>query len=157
MRGSWFLMKRLVALAAFLLVACGSKPPPLVSPDKIESYCAEKEPRGTAIASVLSSVSDRIETSVAYPGADTLLTDVKTNGGVIGHWKSQPLYMPATAKALGVSGNYIDVTDIVIDNQLSGNESRLIYVTVNTPAGPKPLILRAYDTQNVCIEGTRLS
>ena len=152
-------MNRLVAAAAACLVlaACANKPPPLVAPDKIESFCAEKEPRGTAIASILSSVSDRIETSVAYPGEDVLKTDVKTNGGVIGHWKSQPLYMPNTAKALGVSGNYIDVTDIVIDNQLSGLESRLIYVTVMAPAGPKPLILRAYDTQNVCVEGTRLS
>jgi hypothetical protein len=151
-------MKRLVAAAAcLLLAACSNKPPPLLAPDKVESFCSEKEPRGTAIASILSSVSDRIETSVAYPGADVLKTDVKTNGGIIGHWKSQPLYMPGTAKVLGVSGNYIDVTDVVIDNQLSGLESRLIYVTVTTPSGPKPLILRAYDTQNVCVEGTRLS
>lgn len=152
-------MKRLVAAAAasLALAACAAKPPPLVPPDKIESYCTEKEPRGTAIASILSSVADRIETSVAYPGDAVLKTDVKTNGGIIGHWKSQPLYMPNTAKALGISGNYIDVTDVVIDNQLSGLESRLIYVTVATPAGPKPLILRAYDTQNVCVEGTRLS
>ncbi len=151
-------MKRLVAVAAAsLLAACGTRPPPLLIPDKIESFCQEKEPRGTAIASVLSSVSDRVETSVAYPGDTTLRQDVKLNSGVIGHWKSQPLYMPNTAKALGVSGNYIDVTDVIIDNQLSGTESRLIYVTVNTPQGPKQLVLRAYDTQNVCIEGTRLS
>jgi hypothetical protein len=65
--------------------------------------------------------------------------------------------MPSTAQVLGVSGNYIDVTDVVIDNQLSGTESRLIYVTVATPTGPKDIVLRAYDTQNVCVEGERLS
>jgi hypothetical protein len=140
-----------------MLVGCGTKAPPLLPPDSVESFCTDKEPRGTAIASILGSVSDRIETSVAYPGTATLHTDVKQNSGIIGHWKSQPLYMPATAKAIGVSGNYIDVTDIVIDNQLSGNESRLIYVTVATPAGPKNLVLRAYDVANVCVEGERLS
>jgi hypothetical protein len=149
-------MKRLLVVAAFLLAAC-SKAPLLQPPDSVESFCSEKEPRGTAIASILGSVSDRIETSVSYPGDAVLRTDVKQNSGIIGHWKSQPLYMPATAQALGVSGNYIDVTDVVIDNQLSGSESRLIYVTVATTQGPKNLVLRAYDTQNVCVEGTRLS
>jgi hypothetical protein len=150
-------MKRTLAVVAFLLAGCSSSAPPLHPPDRTESFCSEKEPRGTAIASILSSVSDRIETSVAYPEDATLRTNVKVNGGIIGHWKSQPLYMPSTARALGVSGNYIDVTDVVIDNQLSGSESRLIYVTVSTPQGPKKLVLRAYDTQNVCVEGTRLS
>jgi hypothetical protein len=150
-------MKRLVAVAAAcLVVACGTKPPPLLIPDKIESFCSDKEPRGTAIASILSSVSDRIETSTPYPGDAALRQSVKLNSGIIAHWNSQPLYMPYTAKALGVSGNYIVVTDIVIDNQLSGNESRLIYVTVQSPTGPKQLVLRAYDVANVCVEGTRL-
>ena len=144
-----------MVLAALVLAGCSSGPL-LLAPDRVESFCAEKEPRGTAVASVLGSVADRIETSVAWPGEGMLRTDVKQNGGVIGHWKSQPLYMPFTAKALGVPGNYIDVTDVVIDNQLSGNESRLIYVTIATPQGPKNIILRAFDTQNVCVEGERL-
>jgi hypothetical protein len=150
-------MKRLWALAVCLLAGCSSAPPLLQPPDRVDSFCSEKEPRGTAIASILGSVSDRIETSVAYPGDASLRTDVKQNSGIIGHWKSQPLYMPSTARALGVSGNYIDVTDVVIDNQLSGSESRLIYITVKTPQGAKNVVLRAYDTQNVCVEGTRLS
>jgi hypothetical protein len=150
-------MKRLFAITACVLAGCSSSPPPLVAPDRVESFCSEKEPRGTAIASILSSVSDRIETSVAYPGEAVLRTVVKQNTGIIGHWKSQPLYMPGTAQALGVSGNYIDVTDVVIDNELSGSESRLIYLTVTTPHGPNNVGLRAYDVQNVCVEGTRLS
>lgn len=148
-------MKRLLALAALLLAGCSSAPL-LQPPDRVESYCSEKEPRGTAIASVLGSVADRLETGTAWPGNAMLRMDVKQNGGVIGHWKSQPLYMPFVAKTLGVSGDYIDVTDVVIDNQLSGNESRLIYATVTTPQGPKNIILRAFDTQNVCVEGERL-
>jgi hypothetical protein len=149
-------MNRTWAVAACLLAGCASHAPLLQPPDRVESFCSEKEPRGTAIASVLGSASDRIETSVTYPGDAILRTDVKQNSGVIGHWKSQPLYMPAIAKALGVTGDYIDVTDIVIDNQLSVAQSRLIYVTVSTPQGPKKLVLRAFDTQNVCVEGERL-
>lgn len=149
-------MRRLVVLAALLLAGCSAAPPQLLPPDRVESFCAGKEARGAAVASVLGSVSDRIETSVAWPGDAVLRTDVTQNGGVVGHWKSQPLYMPFTAKAMGISGNYIDVTDVVIDNQLSGNESRLIYVTVATPQAPKNIILRAFDTQNICVEGERL-
>lgn len=151
-------MKRLVVLAACLvLVACGSRRPPLLAPERTESFCAEKEPRGTAIASILSSTSDRFEQSQPFPGDDTLRMDVKTNGGIIGHWKSQLVYLPAIAKALGMPNNYVDVQDVYINNQLSGTESRLIYLNVTTPAGPKSIVLRAYDTQNVCVEGTRLS
>jgi uncharacterized protein YceK len=149
-------MNRLLALAVCLLAGCSSVPK-LQPPDSVESFCSEKEPRGTAIASILSSAADRIESGLGYPGDALLRTNVKRNGGIIGHWKSQPLYLPATAQALGVSGNYLDVTGVVIDNQLSGAESRLIYVTVSTPQGAKRLVLRAYDTQNVCVEGTRLS
>jgi len=150
-------MNRFWLVLALVLAGCSSSVPLLQPPDRVESFCAEKEPRGTAIASVLGSATDRIETTIAWPGEAMLRTDVKQNSGVIGHWKSQPLYMPGTAAAIGVSGNYIDVTDVVIDNQLSGAESRLIYVTITTPQGAKNLVLRAYDTQNVCVEGTRLS
>jgi len=149
-------MKRLLAVAAGLIVGCSSAPP-LQPPDRVESFCTVQAPEGSAITSILSSVSDRIETSTAYPGEPALRVDVKQNGGVIGHWKAQPLYMPATARALGVPGSFIDVTDVFIDNQLAGNESRLIYVTVATPQGPKALVLRALDTQNVCGEGPPLS
>jgi hypothetical protein len=150
-------MKRLLAVVACVLAGCGAKAPPLEPPDTVQSFCSDKEPRGTAIDSILASVADRIETGVPYPGTGMLHADVKRNSGIIGHWNAQPVYLPTIAKALGVSGDYVDVTDIVIDNHLSGQESRLIYVTVATPAGPKNLVLRAYDVANVCVEGERLS
>lgn len=149
-------MKRLLAVAALVLAGCSTSRPLMEPPDSVQSFCADKTPRRTAIASIVSSVGDRVETSVPYPGAAALQLDVKQNTGIIGHWKSQPLYMPNTAKALGIPGDYIDLTDVVIDNQLSGSQSRLIYVTISTPAGPKHLVLRAYDVQNVCVEGESL-
>ena len=149
-------MKRLFLAVALVLAGCASSRPQMTLPDRTDSFCSDKEPRGSAIDSILSSVGDRIETGVAFPSAAELRTDVKQNSGIIAHWKSQPLYMPATAQALGVSGDYIDVTDVVIDNQLSGAQSRLIYVTVSTPTGPKNIVLRAYDVQNACVEGEQL-
>lgn len=148
-------MTRLWVLVAGVLAGCASAPQ-LQPPDRIESFCPVAAPRGTVVAGILGSVADRIETSTAYPGDATLRLDVQQNSGVIAHWISQPLYMPFTAAALGVAGNYIDVTDVVIDNQLSGNQSRLLYVTVMTPQGPKRVVLRSLDTDNVCIEGQRL-
>lgn len=149
-------MTRLWVLAACALAGCAAAPQ-LQPPDRIESFCEGAVPRGAVVAGILGSVADRIETSTAYPGDASLRLDVKQNSGVIAHWKSQPLYMPFTAAALGVGGsNYIDVTDVVINNQLAGNESRLLYVTVTTPQGPKNIVLRSLDTENVCIEGQRL-
>ena len=150
-------MKRLVAVTALLLAACGTKPPLLLPPDRVDSFCSEKEPRGTAIASILGSAADKMVADIPYPGDAMLHTDVKRNTGIIGHWDAQKVYLPHVAAAIGVSGDYLDIKDIVIDNQISGTDSRLIYVTVATPAGPKQLVLRAYDIQNVCVEGTRLS
>lgn len=149
-------MTRPWLLVAAVLAGCASAPQ-LQPPDRIESFCAGgAAPRGAVVAGILGSVADRIETRTAYPGPAELRVDVQQNSGVIAHWKSQPLYMPFTAAALGVAGNYIDVTDVVIDNQLAGNQSRLLYVTVTTPQGPRNVVLRSLDTNNVCIDGQRL-
>jgi hypothetical protein len=149
-------IRPLVAAGVLLLGGCGPHAPELLPPDRTESFCIDKEPRGTAVASILSSVADRPLTN-RYPGDAAVRTDVKKYGGIIGHWKSQPLYLPATAAMLGVTGDYIDVREVAIDNQLEDAESRVIYVTVAAPKGPAQLVLRAYDVQNVCVEGTRLS
>lgn len=149
-------MKRLVVLAALVLAGCASPPPRLMPPDRVDSFCSGAHVSPAAAESVLSSVGDRIDTSVAWPGEAELHTDVEQNGGAVAYWKSQPLYMPFTAKVLGVDGNYIDVTRVVIDNQLMGVYSRLIYVTVATPRGNENVILRAFDTRNICVEGREL-
>lgn len=143
-------MKRFVALAALLLAGCISKPPPLLPPDRVESFCGEIRPDAAEIAAILSSVSDRIEPSRAYPGDAAVRFNLTHNGGAIGHWTGQQLYMPGTAAVFGVAGNYVTITSVAIDNQLAGTESRLIYAMVDTPEGSKGVVLRAYDTSNVC-------
>ena len=151
-----FLRRVSVVATVALVVGCGPHAPQLVPPDRVESFCSEKEPRGTAIASILSSVADKPLTD-PFPGEPAVRANVRKYGGVVGHWAKQPLYLPATAALLDVAGQYVDVTEVVIDNQLEDADSRVVYVTVTTPRGAKHLILRAYDVQNVCVEGTRLS
>ncbi len=151
-----FLRRISVATALVLVAACGPHAPQLVPPDRVESFCSEKEPRGTAIASILSSVADKPLTD-PFPGEPAVRANVKKYGGVVGHWAKQPVYLPATAALLDVKGQYVDVTEVDIDNQLEDADSRVVYATVATPKGAKHLVLRAYDVQNVCVEGTRLS
>jgi len=139
-------------LAALLLAGCGSHAPKLVPPDSVDSFCPGAPARGAAVVDVISSVADAIQ-PVDVPNDAVLQKLVKEETGVIGHWKAEPLYMPGTAKALGVSGDYIEITDVVIPNQLSGSDSRTIYATIQTPAGAKRVALRAYDLQNVCAAG----
>ena len=143
MRGAAF------ALAGLLLAGCSSAPPKLVPPDSVESFCSGTTATAASVASILSSVADAIQ-PVDVPNAAELMRTLRDQTGVAGHWKSQLLYMPGTARALGVGGDYIAITDAVIPNVLSGSDSRTIYVTVTTPAEPKRVALRAYDLQNVC-------
>lgn len=150
-------MKRVLLTTALIVLAgCQPKAPLLQLPDRIDSFCTEKEPRGSAIESILSSVDGRLQ-RVPLPTDAALRASLKKGTGVIGYWKSQPLYLPAATKALGLPGDYLDVTSVAINNVLDGADSRLVYVTIATAQGPKRLVLRAYDTQNACVEGERLS
>jgi len=142
-------VKRALVLTVLLAAGCTSRSPQLVVPDSVESFCPGKPPHGPAIVSILSSVSDAIQ-PIDVPAEDVLRKHVADAGGAIAHWKTEPLYMPGTARALGVNDNYIDVSEAVITNDLTDPDSRIIYVTVASPQGPKRVALRAYDTRNVC-------
>ena len=144
-------MRRALALVALVLAAsgCASRAPKMVAPDSIESFCSGPTPRGAAIVSVLSSVADAIQ-PVDVPSDAALRKSAGDLTGAIAHWKAEPLYMPGTARALGVDGNYIEVSEVVIVNDSRNADSRMIYATVATPQGAKRVPLLAYDTRNVC-------
>ena len=141
-------MVRLLALGLVLLVGCSSRAPRLLPPESVEAFCSGRTVHPAVVADIISSVADSIM-PIDVPDEAVLRNKVGEGSGAIGHWKSQPLYMPGTAHALNLTGDYIDVTEVVITNELAG-DSRIIYVAITTPAGAKRLALRAYDTQNVC-------
>lgn len=136
-------------LAAGVLAACATTAPRLVAPERIEASCPAGTPRGPAITSILSAVADAVM-PVDVPPEVVLRQKIRNEGGVFASWTDQPLYMPGTAKALEVSGTYIDVVNVAITNDLAGPDYRIIYVTIKVAGGTKRVALRSYDVRNVC-------
>jgi hypothetical protein len=144
-----------LALALLLLAACAARPPKLEPPERVDSFCPGPPPPGAAVTSIISSVADAIQ-PIDVPDEAALQRQIKDETGVVAHWKSQPLYMPGTARALGASGDYVEITDTVIPNVLSSSDARTLYVTIRLPSGNKRVALRAYDLQDLCVAGRML-
>jgi hypothetical protein len=139
--------------------ACAPSVPRLHLPIRTEASCESKSVKQTAIESIVASTDDTVRPG-RYPGDAALRNAIKNGGGVIAYWESQPLRAPDTAKALGLSGD-LDLKRAVITNQVLGSEQdrvgqyRLVWLTFGTPKGDATVLERAYDVQNVCIEGRR--
>lgn len=150
---------RLLPLALLALAACTSAPaaPRLHLPIRTEANCESKSVKQTAIESIVASVDDTVREG-RYPGDATMRAKIKNGGGVIAYWKAQQLRAPDTAKALGVSGDP-DLLRAVITNDVDRVDPdkpfRPVWLTFATPSGERTVLERAYDVQNVCIEGTR--
>jgi hypothetical protein len=124
-------------------------------PLRVEADCESRAVRQTAIDSIVSSTDDKIVPGV-YPGNAAMRKQIRAGGGAIAYWPSQPLKLPRTAKALGVQGDYVDLVRAAMTNTVDPKtQSRAVWLTFKTPSGEKTVLERAFDTQNVCIEGTR--
>jgi len=145
----------LLAVAA----SCAPSVPRLHLPIRTEANCESKSVKQTAIDSIVASIDDTVRAG-RYPGDAVLRAAVKNGGGVFAYWEAQPLRAPDTAKALGISGD-LDLERAVITNQVQPSEQdrlgpyRLVWLTFATPKGDATVLERAYDVQNVCIEGRR--
>ena len=150
----------LAATAALaVLSGCAQPAPRLQLPKRTVANCESKSVKQTAIESIVASVDDTVRPG-AYPGDARLRSVIKTKGGVFAYWDAQPFHAPDTAKALGVTGD-LDLKRAVITNELQGDpkdrlgQYRPVWLTFATPSGDKTVLERAYDTQNVCVEGRR--
>jgi len=151
---------RLFPLVALLgIAACAPSAPRLHLPIRTDANCESRSVKQTAIDSIIASVDDTIRPG-RYPGDAALRTTIKSTGGVFAYWEAQPFRAPDTAKALGVSGD-LDLKRAVITNQIQGSDQdragryRPVWLTFSTPKGDVTVLERAYDVQNVCIEGRR--
>jgi hypothetical protein len=106
----------------------------------------------TAIESIVASTSDQ-PVLAGIPPAASIRKFAGDTGGIIAHWNDQPLLLPHTSKALGLSGEYVTLGDAAIGNGPPAGDSRRIYLTVKTPTGSRTVALRAFDVQDVCNEG----
>ena len=150
----------LAAAAALLVLAgCAQSGPRLQLPKRTEANCESKSVKQTAIESIVASVDDTVRPGT-YPGDARLRSVIKAKGGVFAYWDAQPFRAPDTAKALGVTGD-LDLRRAVITNELQGDpkdrlgQYRPVWLTFATPSGAQTVLERAYDVQNVCVEGRR--
>src|ERR1700676_4637449 len=151
---------RLFPAAALLaLCACVSTAPKIKLPGNAEANCENRAVKQTAIASIVASTDDTVREG-RYPGDAVLRRVIKSTGpnggGVFAYWPDQPLHAPDTAKALGLSRDYLILERAVIKHPGNSAEpSRPVWLTFKTPHSNVPGLERAYDIQNVCIEGQR--
>jgi hypothetical protein len=139
-----------------LASACAAQAPRLQLPSRTEANCESRSVKQTAIESIVASTDDTVREG-RYPGDAAMRALVKRSGGVFAYWHDQPLRAPDTAKALGQSGD-LALERAVITNQVDtagGEHYRPVWLTFATPKGPVTVLERAFDVQNVCIEGRR--
>ena len=147
---------RLLPLALLVLAACTSSAPRLQLPYRTDANCQSRSVKQTAIDSIVASTDDTIRPG-RYPGDAVLRTAIKSGGGVFAYWRDQQFPAPDTAKALGVVGN-LTLKRAVITNSVQPSPKapyRQVWLTFATPNGDAVVLERAYDVQNVCIEGRR--
>jgi len=146
---------RLIPLALLALTACVSTAPRIAIPSAATANCESRSVKQTAIGSIVASTDDMVREGT-YPGDAVLRKLVMSGGGVFAYWKNQPLLVPRTAKSLGSTERYLTLTRAVITNQVNVAEHwRPIWLTFAMPKGPVTVLERAYDIQDVCIEGQR--
>ncbi|MEA2665157.1 MAG: hypothetical protein QOI11_2101 [Candidatus Eremiobacteraeota bacterium] len=144
---------RLLPLAALALSACVSHVPRIEIPDRVEANCENRAVKQTALDAIVASADDTVHPA-PYPGDAALHATIKRLGGAFAYWKAQPYRAPGTAKALGLSGDMLTLTRAVVTNEIdTAKHSRPIWLTFATPQGERTVYERAYDIQNVCIEG----
>ena len=149
---------RFVPLLLLAATACtSSSAPRLHLPIRTEANCESKSVKQTAIDSIVASVDDTVRPGT-YPGDAALRTRIKHGGGVFAYWKDQPFRAADTAKALGITGDP-ELKRAVITNDVDRTDPdkpyRPVWLTFATPKGDATVLERAYDVQNVCIEGRR--
>jgi len=145
--------------AVLVLAACSPAAPRLQLPIRTEANCESKSVKQTAIDSIVASTDDVVRPG-KYPGDAPLRAIVKSGGGVFAYWRDQRLRVPETAKAIAVDGDPILERAVITNQTQPADDPRLgpyrpVWLTFATPHGDVTVLERAYDVQNVCIEGQR--
>lgn len=148
-----------LAASAVVFAACAPTGPRLQLPIRTEANCESKSVKQTAIDSIVASTDDVVRKG-RYPGDAALRKVVKNGGGVFAYWTGQVLDVPRTAKAIGVSGDPVLERAVITNDVAQSEDARLgpyrpVWLTFRTPHGDVTVLERAYDVQNVCIEGQR--
>jgi hypothetical protein len=147
LRGTAFAL--LLAAAA----ACAPHAPPIRDAVRILAYCGSMQARQTGIDSVISSTDDRL--SDERPTQADVMRAVGTDDAVIAYWDGQPLALPRVSQVLGETDGYARVYAAAIPAAPEGAPSRRIFLLVRDRGERRWIVLTAFDTQSVCVEGRR--
>jgi hypothetical protein len=110
----------------------------------------------TSIASVMASTNDALLD--ARPTEYDVRRAVRTGDGVIAYYNDQVLALPHVSTQLGESDGYARVRAVGIGGvPPEGAQSRDIYLLVRDHKVYRWIEMRAFDVQNVCVEGKRES
>ena len=139
-------------LGAVQLGCAQKNVPQLVNPAHVVAACGTKQPRLTAILSVITSTDDIVHPDDAQTDR-SVRTLISKTGGVIGYWNDQMLLLPKTASALGESDKYVRVRAAAVTAVPDGLTKHRIYLKVLDHGTPRWIALDAYDVQNPCVEG----
>lgn len=120
---------------------------------RVEAFCGSKQARATGIASVLTSTDDRLLDD--RPTEADARRAVAAGDGVLIYWHDQPLAMPNVARELGETDGYVRVREAAIPPAPEGATTRHLYLLLRDRGGQRWVTVRAYDVQNVCVEGKR--
>ncbi len=144
---------------ALATAGCVSHAPQIGAIGHIEAFCAPREARPTSMASIVTTMADRIDDP--FPRLSAIRRELKATQGAIGYWEDQPILEPKLAKTFGESGDYIRIDAIAIPTapERDPNDTtipqRRVYVLVKDHDIERWIGMTAYDTQNVCVESTR--
>ncbi len=143
------------SIVAFLAAGCSSKPsvPQLQFPTHLEAFCGDKEPRATAMMSILTSTDDR--PMPESRGENAIRSLVRSGGGAIAFWNDQAVLLPRTAALVGEKDSFVHVTELVVPIVPEGVPKRRIFIRVNEHGAQRWIALDAFDVQNPCIAGHR--
>ncbi len=151
-------VRRIVAALVLLGASAGCAPrgvPGIADPIRVDAHCSPREARITGIRSILTSVTDRLEDD--RPPFAQIRTAVRSGDGAIAYWHDQRLFLPNVSATLGESDGYARVEAMAIPPAPVGALFRHVYLNVRSHGAPAWVTLRAYDVQDICIEGHKQS
>ncbi len=141
-----------LAFVATLFVACAPRVPGIADPTRVDAHCNPREARITSLRSVLTSTNDELLAG-EHPTFAAVRAETRAGDGAIAYWNDQPLALPKTSVALGETDGFVRVRALAVAPTPSDVPSRTIYLEVRDRGAYRWIAMRAFDVQDVCVEG----
>ncbi len=146
--------ERSTLIAGVLLAAsysCAPHVPGIADPARVDAHCSPREARITGIRSVLTSTNDIVLDD--RPTENEVRTAVQSGDGALAYWNDQLLVLPKSAEQFGERDGYARVRAAGIPPAPDGATYRHLYLDVRDHGTYRWVTYKAFDIQNVCVEG----